>query len=61
MLRKILLSAFAVGACAQAPAHHGISNWDLNQDLPTLATLTTAAAVLLAYRLRRTGGQGGLT
>jgi hypothetical protein len=39
MLRKILLAAIAAGACAQAPAHHGISNWDLNKDLSITGTL----------------------
>jgi hypothetical protein len=39
MLRKILLVASIVVACAQAPAHHGISNWDLNKDLSITGTL----------------------
>jgi Family of unknown function (DUF6152) len=39
MLRKILLMVAIAGACAPAPAHHGISNWDLNKDLSITGTL----------------------
>jgi hypothetical protein len=39
MLRKILLLVLIAGACAPAPAHHGISNWDLNKDLSITGTL----------------------
>jgi Family of unknown function (DUF6152) len=39
MLRKILLTALVIGACVQASAHHGISNWDLNKDLSITGTL----------------------
>ncbi len=39
MLKKILLAAVIAGVCAEAPAHHGISNWDLNKDLSITGTL----------------------